>query len=174
MIARDAGRVGTIRLYGGVTNFPTVQAAQHICAGLWLCRQDAARSPEPPRFQPPHLWCRRASQDRLSRFSPILCVRQSARLRRCLHRLFARARPSTEQSRSSARGGKSDMSPCLGLLLASVVALATMRPAAQWNALFSFHSKECTSGRGGKGEPRWKAIACRVPFHARRLVQVAA
>ena len=32
------------------------------------------------------------------------------------------------------------MSPCLGLLLASVVAFATMRPAAQSNALFSFHS----------------------------------
>ena len=32
------------------------------------------------------------------------------------------------------------MSRCLGLLLASVVAIATMRPAAQSNALFSFHS----------------------------------
>ena len=32
------------------------------------------------------------------------------------------------------------MPRCLGLLLASVVAIATMRPAAQANALFSFHS----------------------------------
>ena len=32
------------------------------------------------------------------------------------------------------------MSRCLSLLLASVVAIATMRPAAQSNALFSFHS----------------------------------
>ena len=32
------------------------------------------------------------------------------------------------------------MSRCLGLLLASVVAIATMSPAAQSNALFSFHS----------------------------------
>ena len=32
------------------------------------------------------------------------------------------------------------MSRCVGLLLASVVAIATMRPAAQSNALFSFHS----------------------------------
>ena len=32
------------------------------------------------------------------------------------------------------------MSRCVGLLLASVVTIATMRPAAQSNALFSFHS----------------------------------
>ena len=32
------------------------------------------------------------------------------------------------------------MTRCLGLLLASVVAIATIRPAAQSNALFSFHS----------------------------------
>ena len=38
------------------------------------------------------------------------------------------------------RGGESDMSRCLGLLLASVVAIATMGRAAQSNTLFSFHS----------------------------------
>jgi hypothetical protein len=32
------------------------------------------------------------------------------------------------------------MSRCLFLVLASVVAIATMRPAAQPNALFAFHN----------------------------------
>ena len=45
------------------------------------------------------------------------------------------------QSRSSsAQSQRSDISRCLFLVLASVVAIATMRPAAQSNALFAFHN----------------------------------
>ena len=54
-----------------------------------------------------------------------------------------RPRPGTEQSRSRLvprRIDGTDMSRCLLLLLASFVAIATMRPAAQSNALFAFHS----------------------------------
>jgi hypothetical protein len=56
-------------------------------------------------------------------------------------RAFSCCRGKDEPSRfSAAQNQESDMSRCLFLLLASVLAIATIRSAAQSNALFVFHS----------------------------------